>query len=184
MRPPFMRAKINLLPSFRRRPPSAGQPKLSLWRGLPDEFPFRFAESDSGLDRRARSALQVYCGVSTLAPTSIYMQELRIHAARAHEAAWVHFKMGPRVSRIAGILTGRRPLVVMKKSQLSTNTEHWPLDRLVPYEYTVRTHSSERGAPAGKGEAALLDALAICSSGGAADALHFSTAAAGQEVAP
>ena len=40
------------------------------------------------------------------------------------------------------ILTGRRPRPVMHKSQLSANTEHWPLDRLVPYEYNARTHSS------------------------------------------
>ena len=40
------------------------------------------------------------------------------------------------------ILTGRRPRSVMHKSQLSANTEHWPLDRLVPCEYNARTHSS------------------------------------------
>ena len=40
------------------------------------------------------------------------------------------------------ILTGRRPRPVMHKSQLSANTEHWPLDRLVPYEYNARTRSS------------------------------------------
>ena len=25
----------------------------------------------------------------------------------------------------------------MQKSQLSTNTQHWPLDRLLPYEYML-----------------------------------------------
>jgi hypothetical protein len=40
------------------------------------------------------------------------------------------------------ILTGRRPPAVMNKSRLSTHTEHGPLDRLVLYEYTARTHSS------------------------------------------
>src|ERR1700688_5062009 len=95
--------------------------------------------------------------------------------ARAHEAAWAHFKMGPSVSRVAGILTGRRPLVVMKKSQLSTNTEHWPLDRLVLYEYTVRTHSSERGAPAGKGEAGPRTALGVGTAGRAPGPPRFFT---------
>src|SRR6202166_3833120 len=46
------------------------------------------------------------------------------------------------LSRITEILTGRRPRPVMQKSQLSANTEHWPLDRLGPYEYNARTHSS------------------------------------------
>src|ERR1700688_1400779 len=133
MRPPFMQAKINLLPSFRRRPPAAGQPKLSLWRGLPDEFPFRFAESDSGLDRRARSALQVYCGVSTLAPTSLYMPELRIHA-----------RVGPRSlerlhHRPPGLSNSRRCLLTPISIEAWSRTRRPSLQEPMPKShYTSR----------------------------------------------
>ena len=85
-------------------------------------LPAATLRGDSGLASR-RSSAENRC--LSCRPSLAAIPERKLRAAG--NAAKPHYR----------ILTGRRPPTVMIKSQVSTNTQHWPLDRLLPSEYML-----------------------------------------------